>query len=435
MSAVVEATQDTLASRSTAVAQQCYRYADELYALGSRTKLSFPCQFCSAPIATTEPFAADSGHRLDVIRDFFSASISIFKQAIQRKRQSGVARWLLNDLPTSLGRTWHLGLPEEAFTQPLFFRTDETSTGKILELQCPGSGWGDLELLRKLYLEAGIDLAEDVRARLDTFRPADLFAEEVQTLLRKESPSILHLLDNSSVPGSMKYFMGATSPPLKYWGYDDGVEYGKCDLIRSHSFYGLVAENLFLTRLNQAHLGIVKFDLPPIALFDQKAPLALPFWERTRSLFSNEVREAIVYSYPLTPEGFRDEHGEWISFDQFERLPRDKRRYFAKYAGVDVSQNWGSRAVYRLSDKGYKETLKKIRQELAIGRPWLIQPDKSSRLDVSYVQRRDMQIVQSHLYVKYSRFYGPTRLIGTRAMFRATPKVHGQKETATGLVI
>ena len=413
-------------------ASEFYGVADSLFARRSRTSLPTQFQCCTGLIKPSAPFATSSGKRLELIQDFFDRSLEIFEDALRGKCPHDLYQWLLNDTPASLRRRWHLSLPRAVYKRPLFFRTDECPEGKIMELQCPGSGWGDLAFLRELYLEFG-GMTEAEREKLRGFDPAGTFVAEVARSVGRTAPSILHLLDNASGPSSVKYFITATSPPLRYWGYDSGIENKGCELIRSHSFFGLVAENLFKVRLERAAKGETQFDLPPIVVFDQKTPLALPFMEATRERFSDEVRSIFVYTAPLTRDGFQDEQGQQVSFDALLKRPLKDRKYFAKYAGVDVSRNWGSRAVHRLSDN--KKTLEAIRADVESGMPWIVQPDVSGKASISFFNREKDQIQKEKLYAAYSRFYGPSTIIGARARYRGTVKVHGQPDTAAGLVL
>jgi hypothetical protein len=177
------------------------------------------------------------------------------------------------------------------------------------------------------------------------------------------------------------------------------------------------------------------FDLPPILVFDQKAPLCLPFLDETKDRFSDAVRAAITYSYPVTEHGFRDVDGEWIEIETFLKRKPAGRRYFLKYGGCDVGINWGSRGVYRLTDSGASDRLRAAACDSRRGRFWLIQPEISEKEDVTYFDRASGTEVQERLTAKYSSFYGPTKLIGVRSMHRKHYKVHGQRDTVLGLAL
>jgi len=379
-------------------------------------------------LCTIDTFSGRAA-RLANLRAFFQTTGDIFREVVEGRASQTLSNLLLNDVPEGLGAKFHQRLPAEAWTIPLFFRTDESKNGQILEIQCPGSGWGDLELLAAAYRTVV------GAAHLDNFRPAAAVADEIVTQCGKPSPCVLHLLDNSSNPASMRYLMAATQPPLRYWGYDRGVRNGKCDFIRSHSFFGLVAENLFLERLKDVAHGTVRFDLPPVLAFDQKLPLCLPFFEETRDRFSDAIRDMLAYSYPVLENGFRDTDGAWVDIEAFSARPANRRRYFLKYAGCDVSINWGSRSVFRLDDRKGVELLKSAAADAGRNRFWMIQPEVSEKETVSYFSRDSIDIVSQKLTAKYSCFYGPTSLIGIRTMHRAHYKVHGQPDTVIGLLV
>jgi len=405
-----------------------YELADELLRSRTGTRLSLSFLLCAAPIKRSDLQILVSVRNVEVFDRYFDACIDIFLNAL-RSPSTSIYRWLMNDAPASLRRRFHLDLPRSVFARPLFFRTDESQCGRVIEIQCPGSGWGDLQLLTDTYKAVGIVPSSDGRDD-----PADKFVRQAIAATGQSSPALLHLLDNASAPASIKYHIATTAPPLRYWGYSDGVDNARCELIRSHSFYGLVAENRFGRRLQQAASGTTQFDLPPIVLFDQKACMALPFWEPTRDLFSDEVRKRFAYTYPLSRGGFKTEDGERVALDDVLRLPRAARRYFVKYAGVDVGLNWGSQAVWRMSDNGFDRVFPKIASSIRSGRPWIIQSDFSDREHCAYAPREDPQSVISRtMFVKYSNFFGPTQLIGTKVMYSDAPKVHGQSDTIVGL--
>ena len=121
-----------------------------------------------------------------------------------------------------------------------------------------------------------------------------------------DSPTVLHLLDNASITTSMRYLMAKSQPPSRYWGYGS-VRNGDCGLNRSHSVFGLVAENLFRERLRQVAKGTASFDLPPIIVFDQKMPLCRSSKKRGSCIPTRSER--LTYSHPVFDTGFRDVDG------------------------------------------------------------------------------------------------------------------------------
>jgi hypothetical protein len=409
--------------------QKLYRDLDQILTTTFAGPAGFNEQVQASPVSLTPGVLSERTSRLSEYRQFFATVLDIFRDVVNGRTSELVRNLLLNDVPVSYGPEFHLSLPSEVWTQPSFFRTDESKNGKVLELQCPGSGWGDLHLLRQGYL--GLCPSEALVA----YDPAKLVAEEIIALCGKPHPSVLHLLDNASNPSSMRLLMAATQPPLRYWSFDRSVRGADCDFVRSHSFLGLVSENLFKKRLISAADGKVHFDLPPIMVFDQKAPLCLPFLDETKDRFSDRVRELLAFSYPVTDKGFEDENGDWVGIAEFLQRSERKRKYFLKYAGFDVSLNWGSRAVYRLDDREARQHLDRACADALRGSYWLIQPEISEKERVSMFRRSDGERLTSALTAKYSCFYGPTTMIGIRSMHRHHYKVHGQEDTVLGLAV
>jgi hypothetical protein len=382
-----------------------------------------------APVRIPEWVFAQRRNRLKDLRLFFEVTLKIFHAVIAGQFSPMLCRFLFNNVPECFGLEFHKRLPAQAWTIPTFFRTDESKNGKIFEIQCPGSGWGDLQLLSSTYTLTNSSVA------LNRYCPSQAVSREIINLVKKDSPSVLHLLDNSSNPISMRFLIATTQPPLRYWGYESSVRNDECDFIRSHSFFGLVNENLFNNRLASAGEGKVIFDLPPVLVFDQKAPLCLPFLEETREFFTDTIRDVLTYSYPVQENGFRDVDGTWVGVQEFVSRPASRRKYFLKYAGCDVSTNWGSRAVFRLNDSKAGELIKRAVQDARRDRFWLIQPEISEKETVRFFERSGGDEREKKMTIKYSCFYGPTELIGLRTMHRNHYKVHGQKDTVVGVAI
>lgn len=362
-----------------------------------------------------------------VISELFSKSREIFHRCIFDGAEAVLRRLLLNDSIERLPLRFYHNLPQEVWTDPLFVRTDESRAGKIFEIQCPGSGWGDLLLLTSLYRD------HCKNPNVISFTPGAEIIKAIQEICGTESPSVLHLLDNSSNPSSMHFLIRSTQPPLRYWGCSKDVRCGECNLVRSHSVYGLIAENLFFLRLKRAAEGTLKFDLPPLLIFDQKMILCLPFLDQTKAEFSDAVRETIAYTYPVTSTGFRDVTGEWTTLEAFLARPPRGRKYFLKYGGCDTTVNWGSRAVFRLDSEKASELLKVAVADYDNGRPWVIQPALAEKEWVSYFPRQSAEPKTERLTAKYSTFYGPDGPVGVRSQYRMNTKVHGQVDAVVGL--
>jgi hypothetical protein len=363
------------------------------------------------------------------IRDLFITARNIFKEIVSKNSRfsQSLKYLLLNDSNSQISENFYSILPPEAWTIPVFFRTDESKAGKIFEIQCPGSGWGDVVLLESVLKN------NYTNGALPFYDLVNTYVNSLQRHFDGYTPSVMHLLDNSSNPSMMRYFISKTSSYLKYWGYSKEVKNAECNFIRSHSVYGLIAENLFKHRLKLVEGGKAKFDLPPLLIFDQKMTLCLPFLEETRGLFSEDIRKMLVYTNPIYPRGFRDFGGNWITIEDFLKRPPGQRKYFLKYGGCDTSANWGSRAVYRLDTKAASDLLKKATLDFINNRPWVIQPASSEKETVTYLTRTNDQPITENLTAKYSTFYGPNGVMSIRTHHRKSTKVHGQPDSIAGI--
>lgn len=408
---------------------QYHSYIDELLLQSSQGDLFFDEQIQVEPIKLTpaERDRRDSSHA--AICEFFSRAREIFQRCVLSQTESTLTKLLVNDSVHQVPQRFYHDLPKAVWTNPVFFRTDESRSGKIFEIQCPGSGWGDMLLLGSLYRDHCND------SSLISHDPRTGVIEAIQTECNSPSPSVLHLLDNSSNPSSMHYLIRCTQPPLRYWGYSKGVRNSECEFIRSHSVYGLIAENLFRHRLALAADGMLRFDLPPLVIFDQKMILCLPFLDETKNEFSDGLRDILAYTYPVSPSGFRDTNGEWVTIEAFlKRKPRS-RKYFLKYGGCDTNLNWGSRSVYRLDSESAPEHFEQAVQDYQKDRPWVIQPDLANKEKITYFSRESCEPKVGTLTAKYSTFYGPNGPLGVRTHHRQGTKVHGQPDAVVGLAL
>jgi hypothetical protein len=313
----------------------------------------------------------------------------------------------------------------------MFYRTDESRLGNVLEVQCPGSLWGDHRLVSLAANELGL---------LDGIADGDDITAAFAEVLNRSSgapPVVHHLIDNSSAPHTSRYFVSdaAHRCGIPHYGVSPDIAAQDCNLIRSHSVYGLVAENFFRERLSRRN---IVFDLPPSLVFDQKVPLTLPFAVDTRDAFDDEVRDLFAFSSVVRGEGLLlPQDDGLIPIDEFARLPRSSRRFYLKYAGTDVTINWGSRAVFsleRMSQRECAERLRACAEETALGRPWLIQEaDEVSYEETWLVPGADP--IARTLDSKYSRFFGDGRLLAALRQGRKFYKVHGQRDTVVRLVV
>ena len=414
-----------------------YQWADNIYNQSFTSDTGFTQLLANEPYVIPASEYEKARKRLAIIHDFQDRCISLFRNALVANNEE-LIHWLLNETPVSFGVDYHKNLKDHHYTKPVFFRTDEMSLGKIAEIQCPGSLWGEMELMYQNYHRLGFLACGS--------SPASKFTQQLRDYLGAE-PIVHYLIDNASIPIGIRYFIQQTRPGIRYWGIDknvmaftnknakeDNIE--TCNFVRTHSFFGLCGENHFSSRLNRDPPDF-KYDFPPYVLFDQKATLVLPFWKKTRDLFTNEIRDIIIYSAPICDETIQLEDGSELSIDDFSRLPQSKRDYYLKYAGTDVSINWGSRAVMRLRKDSYAECLNKLKQCIADykrGKIWMLQKEVSEENHVIYTERSG-EVKEENLNTKYSFFYGAFDLIGAVTTHSRKNLVHGQPDSIVNLIV
>lgn len=388
------------------------------------TELGFTQLVATRPYALDAAALAGIKRRYVTLNEFFDKAIDVFEAALAGELSGEILSLLLNETPDFLGASFHRRVLDRRRSRPQFFRTDEVGAGRIVEVQCPGSLWGDCEALAALAADRGEPAPSLAQA----------FTSQLTALLGTEL-RVHHLLDNASAPHTMRYFIERTRPMVRYFGIDPGVAQMDCTFVRSHSFFGQAGENFFRPRLERYFDGELLFDLPPLIIFDEKITLALPFMDATRELFSDDVRDALVFSTPVTPSGFSTPDGEWLTLEQFAARKREDRRWFLKYAGSDVSINWGSRAVYTLDNLGRDACLRKL-QDAALrgqsGQVWIVQPQEQNDDQVEFIKPNGTSLT-ANLTAKHSTFYGPGGYLGAVIQHRNFYKVHGQSDTIISL--
>lgn len=371
--------------------------------------------------------------RYALIKSFQERTLALFKASLAGDGDPALARMVLGDLPAHLAEEHHRVLTDAQQRTPVFFRTDEPVAGRLSEIQCPGSGWCINEHLHQLYRNN-----PDIYGKPRHFpQPlAERFAATLKGHLGRE-PVVHHLTENASRVHGMRYFIQQTRDHgVRYFSYDRGVAAGDCNFVRSHDFFSLRHHNFYEERMQRCNDGAVRFDLPPSALFDGKLIMALPFWEKTRSAYSDEIRDLFPYTTVIEPSGIELEDGTRVSLEQFCELPGSARDYFIKYAGTDIAINWGSKSVFRAnggSKVQARQLMETVRKDWQQGRYWVLQKAFSTREQVPAVDRAGREFTMDG-YAKWSGFYGPDGLLGIMVFHKNFAKVHGSEETVMGIV-
>ena len=385
------------------------------------------------PYQSSQRELQDAFTRYEHLKTFQQISLSLFKASLQGEFDPELAALVVNELPETHGLEFHRQLTERQHRPPVFFRTDEVATGKICEVQSPGSLWGMYELLFQLYGEHSATFGEpSVFPRC----LAENLSSALKNYLGKE-PVLHHLLDNSTNQVGMKYFIQRTRDcGLRYFSYDRGITQLDFNFLRTHTFSTLLSEIYVPRRLQDCEAGNLHYDLSPSILFDEKMSLTFPFWKKTRDYYPDEVRRLFPHTQLITPDGFEMEDGTHISIEEFCNRPQSQRKYYLKYAGSNPYLFTGSRGVHLASSYSrikLKEFFGEIAEGYAKRRYWLIQKGCETSTTTDYLTREGEEVHQK-THVKFSNFYGPEGLMGIFIMYRPFHKVHGTSNTILSII-
>jgi hypothetical protein len=410
-----------------------YKQIDEFFNQKTATNIGFEALLASAPYQLETKKVEQFAARYHVIKTFQQKTIDLFNASLRGDHDPEIAKTIFGDMPRHFGREYHVHLNEHQNRTPVFFRTDEPVCGKIAEIQCPGSGWCLAEQVRQIYCDNTGIFGNPTHFPQ---RIVDLFSHSLARYLGKD-PIIHHLTENASRPHGMRFFIQlARDKGVKFYSYDQGITHYDCNFVRSHDFVSLLHHNFFSERLERCSKNQLWFDLSPSALFDGKIILAWPFWKLTRDAYPDAVREILPYTTVISPEGMELEDGSWVGIDDFCERPPKLRNYYVKYAGTDISLNWGSKGVYLASSGSKaqcKELMKGILKDWTMDRRWVLQSAYRLREKVGVLDREEHEYFLDG-YAKYSGFYGPSGLLGIIVMHKNFQKVHGSAETVMSLV-
>ncbi|MDE7372434.1 MAG: hypothetical protein K2N18_00025, partial [Clostridia bacterium] len=142
-----------------------------------------------------EKSSLELGEKGFTIKEFLS-TVSQLAQKALIEHDVELLNLLFSEAPLGLSIDYHKALPSCCWDIPILFRTDESVSGKIYEVQAPGSGWGDLYLYALCYKELGINIP----SRLLSF--PDVYANNIIEATNKETPRVFYMTDAASVPYS-----------------------------------------------------------------------------------------------------------------------------------------------------------------------------------------------------------------------------------------
>ncbi len=395
-------------------------------------ELGFTGLIAAHPLRVTEPEFQGLCDRYVRIKSFQETCRALFRQSLEGEADPEIARSVVGELPDHLAAAYHRALDAAQDRTPVFFRTDESRSGLLSEIQCSGSGWGFVTQMQRLYASHP-DVFGAPRHFPTSFPQA--FTEALEAYLSRP-PVVHHLVDNASRPHGIRYFIQRTREAgLRYFSYDRDVRPEDCNFVRAHDFISLPTHNFFDDRMARCARGSLFFDLPPSNLYDGKIILAWPFWSKTRDAFTDEVRALFPYTTVIEAEGMEMEDGEKLTLEAFASIPNRRRTWYLKYAGTDIGINWGSKAVHlasTLSGVQCRKLLDTIVADRARGRYWIAQRAVRETEAMEVIERNGASR-EVEAYGKISAFYGPGGLLGALGMHRRSHKVHGATDTVISL--
>jgi hypothetical protein len=340
-------------------------------------------------------------------------TLELFTASLTGEVTPAVAELFMRELPPFLIAYHRDVMASVPVKPPVFFRTDEAVLGKIVEVQSPGSQWGTYEQLQDYYKTQGFPLGTDLSERWATALSAEI----------GKPPIVYHIVTPINF-GSENYFIQKARRFVPYCGYDRGIRPLDCNFVRAHSYLVLVYEAYAQRRREAWAAGRLRYDSPPISIFQQKVQLCLPFWPTTRQFYRDAVRALFPYACLVTPEGMVLEDDRLISIPRFCDLPRRDRQFYLKYGGADLNRNWGGIAVYNLAKLSRRACLELLQRVIAAPECWVMQRACTETHDVDCITH-DLNIATLRVHQKYSCFFGPSGLLGVLAMYEPFIKSTG----------
>jgi hypothetical protein len=405
--------------RIGAASGDCYAFLEEQSIRVTRCSTGFTGLTTPAPqnLSSFEWNTLAARHKL--IKEWQTTTLELFTASLAGEVTPAIAELFLREIPPFLVAYHRDVMGSVPVKPPVFFRTDEAVLGKVVEVQSPGSQWGTYEQLQDYYKTQGFPLGTDLSEKW-----AKALSEEID-----KPPIVYHIVTPINF-GSENYFIQKARRFVPYCGYDRGIRPLDCNFVRAHSYLVLVYEAYAQRRREAWATGDLRYDSPPISIFQQKVQLCLPFWPTTRQFYRDAVRELFPFTCLVTPEGVLLEDDQLISIPRFCDLPRRDRQFYLKYGGADLNRNWGAIAVYNLAKLSRRACLELLQRVVAAPECWVLQRACTETCEIEYITR-DLNVATRRVHPKYSCFFGPSGLLAVLAMYETFYKVHGSTETIT----
>jgi hypothetical protein len=162
----------------------------------------------------------------------------------------------------------------KAITAPLFFRMDKAANDKIVEIQCPGSGWATLDAMLLAFFETKI-ISKPPRI-------IESMALIIQAATKKAEPAVYYD-KHSSYPGDSNLLLKmASASGINI--HDTHLMLENFDYIKNHSYFSFRKNQYFKQALQSEAI----IDPPPLAIFSSKLFCCLPFHKDTQEFLQRK---------------------------------------------------------------------------------------------------------------------------------------------------
>lgn len=322
------------------------------------------------PFVPSAQRSALSRSRSETVPAFFRNCLRVYQAVICDEISPVVGKAIYEDCLPGLGLEYHRSLGQAAQTTPHSFRTDESLSGKLYEIQVPGSGWGEYLLLSEYFSSLhgvkGVSATTTVSTYIDALRRA----------LYTNDPCLLYLSDTSTGQTGVRYFIQrARAAGAHFYGWDPEVHAKHVTHIKSHSWRSLFTEHNAAEHLARAPHEPTLYDSSLNWMFYSKVMTALPFWRHTFEFFTDSDRALFPFTAILEPDGVQLSDGNLVGRREFIANYLQGKRYFLKYAGFDLHKGSGGNGVYVLEGDSPRTLarLKAAWDESAAGTTWILQ--------------------------------------------------------------
>ena len=241
--------------RAPAEADDCYAFLEWQSNEVTRSLVGFTGLITPVPDNLSPAEWKSLAARYATIKEWQSTTLELFTSSLRGLVTPAIAELFLQEIPAHLV-SYHREIVSSApVNTPVFFRTDEATLGKIVEVQSPGSLWGTYEQLQDYYRAHCFPLGSDLSEKW-----ARALAAEIG------KPPIIHHFFNLFW-ASESYFAQKARRFVRYYGYDKGVRPLDCNFVRGHHYLILVDEALFARRRaawSDRDLSTERADVPAV---------------------------------------------------------------------------------------------------------------------------------------------------------------------------